>query len=143
MPKRIIGVSTILFLLSSVVYAHGLYLSTEGERLHVAFSDHSPASGAVVTVVDEDGIVIIKDIMDEKGIWTLTKIPEDEPAFIIVEAAGGHLTKVSWQEAIKGTSKGFFDYLIVRITLGIIVLCGSGFIVKFLLNPKSTIPNPK
>ena len=130
---------TMLLFLTSAVYAHGLYLSSEGGKLYASFSDRSPASGAVITVVDEAGIVIVKDTMDEKGVWMLPEIIDDEPAFIIVETAGGHLTKMAWQDAIQGTSKGFFDYFIVRIALGIVVLCGSGFIIKRLLNLKSKI----
>jgi len=133
----------ILFLLSSEVNAHGLYLSSEGGKLHANFSDHSPASGAVVTVVVEDGIVIVRDTMDEKGIWTLPKSLEDVPKFVIVEAPGGHLTRIAWQEVLHGTSKGFFVYLSVRIGIGIAVLCGGGFFIKRLLNPKSQIRNPK
>src|SRR3990167_332137 len=82
---------SIVFLLPSVLNAHGLYLSSKEGQLNAHFSDHSPASGAVVTVVDEDGIVIIRDTMDEKGMWALPKDIEGEPKFIIVEAPGGHL----------------------------------------------------
>ncbi len=140
--KRIF-IFSILFLLPSVADAHGLYLSSEGGKLHANFSDHSPASGAVVTVVDEDGIVIVRNTMDEKGIWPLPKSPEGVPKFIIVEATGGHLTRIVWQEVLHGTSKGFFDYFSVRIAIGIAVLCGGGFFIKRLLNPKSQIRNPK
>jgi len=134
--KRIF-IFSIIFLLPSVADAHGLYLSSEGGKLHANFSDHSPASGAVVTVVDEDGIVIVRDTMDEKGIWPLPKSPEGVPKFVIVEATGGHLTRIAWQEVLHGTSKGFFDYFSVRIAIGIAVLCGGGFFIKRLLNPKS------
>lgn len=134
---------SILFLLPSVADAHGLYLSSEGGKLHANFSDHSPSSGAVVTVMDEEGIVIVRETMDEKGIWTLPKSLEGVPKFIIVEATGGHLTRIAWQEVLHGTSKGFFDYLSVRIAIGIAVLCSGGFFIKRLLNPKFQIRNPK
>lgn len=133
----------ILFLLPSLANAHGLYVSSEGEKLHARFSDYSPASGAVVTVVDKDGIVIVRDIMDEKGIWTVPKILEGEPEFIIVEAPGGHLVRITWQEVLHGTSKGFFDFLIVRIAIGITVLGCGGFLIKRFLNLKTQIKNPK
>src|SRR3990172_4474183 len=127
----------ILISLTSVAYAHGLYLSSKEGRLYAHFSDHSPASGAVVTVVDEDGIEIIRDTMDEKGMWALPKDMEGEPRFVIVEATGGHLTQIAWQEVLQGTSKGFFDYLSIRIAIGVMVLGGGGFFIKHLLNPKS------
>lgn len=132
-------VFSILFLLPSVANAHGLYVSSEGGKLHANFSDRSPASGAVITVVDEDGMIIIRGTMDEKGIWTLPKDIEDEPKFVIVDATGGHLTRIAWQEVLQGTSKGFFDYLSVRIAIGVIVLGGGGFLIKRLLTPKSKI----
>ena len=136
-------VFTILILPPSVANAHGLYLSSKEGSLYVKFSDRSPASGAVVTVVDEDGIVIVRETMDEKGIWTLPKSLEGVPKFIIVEATGGHLTRIAWQEVLHGTTKGFFDYLSIRIAIGVIVLGGSGFMMKRILNPKSQIRNPK
>lgn len=129
----------VLLLVPSLANAHGLYLSSEGGKLHANFSNHSPASGAVVTVVDEDGIVIARDTMDEKGIWTLPKSLEGAPKFVIVEATGGHLTRISWQEVLQGTSKGFFDYFSIRIAIGVAVLVGGGFIMKRLLNLKSKI----
>lgn len=130
-------VFAILFLLPSMANAHGLYVSSEGRKLHANFSDHSPASGAVVTVVDEDGIVIVRDTLDEKGTWILPKNIEGEPKFVIVEAPGGHLTRIAWQEVLRGTAKGFFDYLSVRIAIGIAILIGGSFIIKRLLNLKS------
>ena len=132
-------VFTILILLPSVVNAHGLYLSAKDGLLHANFSDHSPAAGAVVTVVDEDGIVIVKDTLNEEGMWTLPKDIEGEPKFVIVEATGGHLTRIAWQEVLQGTSKGFFDFFSVRIAIGIAVLVGGGLIMKRLLNLKSKI----
>ncbi len=134
---------TILFLLPSVANAHGLYLSSKEGSLYAEFSDRSPASGAVVTVVDEDGIVIVRETLNEKGMWALPKDIEDGPKFVIVEASGGHLTRIAWQEVLHGTSKGFFDYLSVRIAIGVMVLGGSGFMMKRILNPKSKIRNPK
>ncbi len=129
----------ILYFLPSTANAHGLYVSSEGGKLHANFSDHSPAADAVVTVVDEDGIVIIRDIMDKKGIWSLPKDVEGEPIFVIVEAPGGHLTRIAWQEVLYGTSKGFFDYFGVRIAIGIAVLAGGGLLMKRILNLKSKI----
>lgn len=129
----------VLLLVPSLANAHGLYLSSEGGKLHASFSDQSPAAGAVVTVVDEEGIVIVRDTMDEKGIWVLPKDIEDEPKFVIVEVAGGHLTRIAWQEVLQETSKGFFDYFGVRIAIGIAVLVGGGLIMKRLLNLKSKI----
>lgn len=140
--KRIF-IFSVLFLLPSVADAHGLYLSSEGGKLHAKFSDHSTASGVVVTVVDEDGIVIVRDAMDEKGIWTLPKSLGGVPKFIIVEATGGYLTRIAWQEVLHGTAKGFFDYLSVRIAIGVMILGGGGFFIKRLLNPKSEIQNLK
>lgn len=139
----LVFVFTILVLLPSVANAHGLYLSSKDGKLFANFSDRSPASGAMVTVVDEDGIAIIRDTMDEKGMWMLPKDIEGEPKFVIVEATGGHLTRIAWQEVLQGTSKGFFDYLSVRIAIGVIVLGGGGFFIKRLLNPKSQIQNLK
>ena len=136
-------VFTILILLPSVANAHGLYLSSKEGSLYANFSDRSPTAGAVVTVVDEDGIAIIRDTLNEKGMWALPKNIEGEPEFVIVEATGGHLTRIAWQEVLHGTSKGFFDYLSVRIAIGVIVLGGSGFMMKRILNPKSKIRNPK
>ena len=136
-------VFTILILLPSVANAHGLYLSSKEGRLYANFSDRSPASGAVVTVVDEDGIVIVRDTLNEKGMWMLPKDIEGEPKFVIVEASGGHLTRIAWQEVLHGTSKGFFDYFSVRIAIGIAVLCGGGSFIKRLLNQKSKIRNPE
>lgn len=131
----------IIFLVPSVARAHRLYLTSHDGKLFAHFSDHSPASGAVVTVVNDDGIVIVRDTMDEKGMWVLPENPEEEPEFVIVEAPGGHLTRLTWQEVVRGTSQGFFDYFSVRIALGIAVLCGGGFILKRLLNRKSPIQN--
>ena len=136
-------VFTILILLPSVANAHGLYLSSKEGSLYAKFSDRSPASGAVVTVVDEDGIEIVRGAMDEKGVWALPKDIEGEPKFVIVEAPGGHLTRIVWQEILQGTTKGFFDYLSIRIAIGVIVLGGGGFFIKRLLNPKSQIRNPE
>ena len=136
-------VFTILILLPSVANAHGLYLSSKEGRLYANFSDRSPASGAVVTVVDEDGIAIIRDTLNEKGMWALPKNIDDEPKCVIVEATGGHLTRIAWQEVLHGTSKGFFDYLSVRVAIGVMVLSSSGFFIKRLLNPKSQIHKPK
>ncbi len=132
----------IISLVPSVARAHGLYLTSHDGKLFAHFSDHSPASGAVVTVVNDDGIVIVRDTMDEKGMWALPENFEEEPKFVIVEAPGGHLTRLAWQEVVRGTSKGFFDRFSVRVTLGIAVLCGGGFILKRFLNPKSQIGNP-
>ena len=136
-------VFTILILLPSVANAHGLYLSSKEGSLYANFSDRSPAAGAVVTVVDADGIAIIRDTLNEKGMWALPKDIEGEPKFVIVEASGGHLTRIAWQEVLHGTSKGFFDYLSVRIAIGVMVLGGGGFFIKRLLNPKSQIHKPK
>jgi hypothetical protein len=93
----------------------------------------------VVTVVDEDGIVIVRNILNEKGMWPLPKDIDGEPKFVIIEAPGGHLTRIEWQEVLHGTSKDFFDYLSVLIAIGVIVLGGGGFFLKRLLNPKSKI----
>ena len=139
----LVFVFIIFILLPSVANAHGLYLSSKEEKLHANFSDHSPAAGAVVTVVDEDGIAIIRDTLNEKGMWALPKNIEGEPKFVIVEASGGHLTRIAWQEVLHGTSKGFFDYLSVRIAIGVMVLGGGSFFIKRLLNPKSKIRNPQ
>ncbi|NUO10286.1 MAG: hypothetical protein HUU08_16780 [Candidatus Brocadia sp.] len=132
-------VFTILILSPSLANAHGLYVSSDAGELHANFSDHSPASGAVVSIVDEDGIAIIRGTMDEKGIWTLPKDIEGEPKFVVVEAPGGHLTRITWQEVLQGTSKDFFDYFGVRIAIGVAILAGSGLIMKRLLNRKSKI----
>ena len=113
------------------------------ESLYARFSDRSPASGAVVTVVDEDGIAIVRDTLNEKGMWVLPKNIEGEPKFVIVEAPGGHLTRIAWQDVLHETSKGFFDYLSVRIAIGVMVLGGGGFFIKRLLTPKSKIRNPQ
>lgn len=134
---------SILFLLPSVVNAHGLYLSSKEGQLHANFNDRSPASGAVVTVVDEDGIAIVRETLNEKGMWALPKNIEGEPKFVIVEASGGHLTRIAWQEVLHETSKGFFDYLSVRIAIGAMVLGGGGFFIKRLLTPKSQIQKLK
>ncbi len=136
-------VFTILILLPSVANAHGHYLSSKEGSLYAKFSDRSPASGAVVTVVDEDGIAIVRDTLNEKGMWTLPKDIEGEPKFVIVEAPGGHLTRIAWQEVLHGTSKGFFDYLSVRIAIGVVVLSSGSLLIKRLLNPKSQIQNLK
>ena len=133
----------ILISLTSVAYAHGLYLSSKEGRLYAHFSDHSPASGAVVTVVDEDGIEIIRDTVDEKGMWTLPNNIEGKPKFVIVEATGGHLTRIAWQNVLHETAKGFFDYLSVRIAIGVVVLSSGSLLIKRLLNPKSKIRNPQ
>lgn len=93
--------------------------------------------------MDEDGIVIVRNTMDEKGMWALPKVIEGEPKFVIVEAPGGHLTRIAWQEVLHNTTKGFFDYLSIRIAIGVIVLGGGGFFIKRLLNPKSQIRNPE
>lgn len=130
-------ISSLLFLLPFVANAHGLYVSSEGGKLHANFSDHSPASGAVVTVVDENGIILARDILNENGMWTLPKDIKGEPEFVIVEAPGGHLTQIAWQEVFHGTTKGFFDYFGIRITIGIAVLAGGGLIIRHLLNLKS------
>ncbi|TVL99109.1 MAG: hypothetical protein CV087_19375 [Candidatus Brocadia sp. WS118] len=143
MKKWCVFLLFIISLVPSVARAHGLYLTSQDGKLFAHFSDRSPASGAVVTVVNDDGIVIVRDTMDEKGTWVLPEILEEEPKFVIVEAPGGHLTRLTWQEVVRGTTKGFFDLLSVRIVLGITVLCGGGFIFKRLLNPKSQIGNPK
>lgn len=119
-----------ILLLTAEAYAHGLYLSSEGGKLYASFSDRSPASNSVVTVVDEDGIVIVRDTMDEKGIWILPESLKGEPKFVIVEVPGGHLARIAWQEVLQGTSKGFFDYFGVRIAIGVAVLCGSGFMAR-------------
>lgn len=138
--KRILFCSfMMLLLLTSEVYAHGLYLSAEGGRLHANFSDHSPASGAVVIVVDDDGIELIRDTLDEKGIWTLPENIAGMPKVVIVEAPGGHLARITWQEALRGTTRGFFDSLGVRIAIGTASLIGGGFLLKRLLIRKSNI----
>lgn len=93
--------------------------------------------------MDEDGIVIVRDTLDEKGVWALPKDTEGEPKFVIVEASGGHLTRIAWQEVLHGTPKGFLSYFSVRIAIGVIILGGGGFLIKRLLNPKSKILNPK
>lgn len=139
----LVFVFTIFILLPSVASAHGLYLSSKDGKLFANFSDRSPASGAVVSVVDEDGIEIIRDTLNEKGMWTLPKDIEGEPKFVIVEAPGGHLTQIAWQEVLHETSKGFFDYLSVRIAIGVVVLSGGGFFIKRLLTSKSKIRNPQ
>ncbi|KAB2835003.1 MAG: hypothetical protein F9K48_05180 [Candidatus Brocadia sp.] len=142
MKKWYLFLLCISSLFPSIARAHGLYLTSHDGKLFAHFSDHSPASGAVVTVVDEEGIVIIRDTMDEKGTWALPENFEEAPKFVIVEAPGGHLTRLAWQEVVRGTSQGFFDHLSVRIALGIAVLCGGGFILRQLLNPKSQVGNP-
>lgn len=139
---RIVIFITIL-LLPFVSHAHGLYVSSKEGQLLASFSDRSPASGAVVTVVDEDGIAIVRGALNEKGMWTLPKDIEGSPKFIIVEASGGHRTRIAWQEILHGTPKGLFDYLSVRIAIGIIILGGGGFIIKRILIPKSQIRNSK
>ena len=106
--KRIF-IFSILFLLPSVVNAHGLYLSAKDGLLHANFSDRSPASGAIVSVVDEDGLAIFRDKMDEKGAWTLPKSLSVTPKFIVVEATGGHLTHPnSLARGFKGNFKRIF-----------------------------------
>ena len=47
------------------------------------------------------------------------KIIEGEPKFVIVEASGGHLTRIAWQEVLHGTSKGSLTTLGVRIAIGL------------------------
>lgn len=138
---KIVYLSLLCFfsLFPSMASAHGLYLTSKDGKLFASFSDHSPASGAVVTVVDDDGIVIVRDTMDEKGAWALPVHLDEKPKFVIVEAPGGHLTRIAWQEVLQGTPKGIFDYLIVRIAIGVAVLGGGGLIMKRLLNPKSKI----
>ena len=138
-----IFIFNMLLLLPSVSHAHGLYVSSKEGQLLASFSDRSPASGAVVTVVDGDGVVIVRDTLNEKGMWALPKNIEGEPKFVIVEASGGHLTRIAWQEVLHETTKGVFDYLSVRIAIGVIILGGGGFIIKRLLIPKSQIRNPK
>lgn len=137
MRNYFIFIFCILFLLPSMVNAHGLYLSTKGRQLKAYFSDGSPASNAAVTIVDDNGLVIMRDKTDEKGNCLLPDRLDYPPHLIIVEAPGGHRTKITWQAAIEGTNHGVFDSLIVRLIVGIFVLAGSGFVIKRLINPKS------
>ncbi|WP_157820606.1 hypothetical protein [Candidatus Kuenenia stuttgartiensis] len=36
--------------------------------MYASYSDHTPASGAKVVLVDANGVIILQDKMDEKGI---------------------------------------------------------------------------
>ena len=121
-----IFIFNILLLLPSVSNAHGLYVSSKEGQLHASFSDHSPASGAVVTVVDEDGIVIVRDTMDEKGMWMLPKDIEGEPKFVVSRRQAGTLPELPGKKFYR-TPKAF-DYLSVRIAIGVMILGGGAFL---------------
>lgn len=136
---KIINIFITLLFFPALVYAHGLFVSSDGKKLHASFDDQSPASGAVVCVVGEDGIVIIRDTLDEKGTWVLPKDVDGVPKLVIVEAPGGHRTQIAWSEVSRGTSKRFFDYFSIRIAMGIVILLGSGIILKRLLKLKFKI----
>lgn len=129
----------IIFLLPSIVSAHGLYVSSKDGQLHAYFSNGSPASNAIVKIVDDNGLVILHDNMDENGNWSLPDKLDYPPHLIIVEAPGGHRTQITWQEAIEGTKRGVFNSLIVRLIMGIFALLGGGFVIKSLIKLKSKI----
>lgn len=133
----------IFSLFPSAAIAHGLYLTSKDGKIFAHFSDHSPAAHAAVCIVDEDGIEILRETLDEKGSWQLPDSFNNIPHMIIVEATGGHRTYITWEEAVQGTSRKFFNNLIIRAALGVVVLCCSGFLIKRFLNPRSKISNPK
>ncbi|MGQ3685838.1 MAG: hypothetical protein ACUBOA_12665 [Candidatus Loosdrechtia sp.] len=120
----------ILFICSEAI-AHGLYLASREGKLHAYFSDKSPASNAVLIVVDMDGIEILRDTLDERGNWIIPQQDiDDEPYMVVVEAGGGHRAQLTWQEALQGTANGFFDNFIVRIIAGIAIIFGIIFVTK-------------
>lgn len=133
----IVFVFCFLFLLSSSASAHGLYISSKDGQLHAYFNSGSPASNAIVKIVDDSGLVILNDNMDENGNWSLPDKFDYPPHLIVVETPGGHRTQIIWQKAIENTRHGVFDSLIVQLILGISVLVGSGFGIKCLISPKS------
>jgi len=126
----------VVFLLAENLYAHGLFLDIKNGQLHAYYSGNSPANEATVTVVNQQGIIILQDKTDENGICKLPENLESPPELIIVEAPGGHRTQIKWREVLEERHKGLFDFLIIRIALGIIVLAGSGFILKHILIKK-------
>lgn len=131
-----IFISCINLLLPSIANSHGLYLSSKKGVLHAYFSDGSPASGAIVKVVDNDGIIILNDKMDNEGCWKFPSDTDLSPKLIIVDAPGGHHTQIAWEEAVKGAAEAGHYSLTLRLLLGVFILIGAVFMIKRFINIK-------
>lgn len=139
---------TIIFciniLVPSIANSHGLYLASKNGGLHAYFDDGSPASGAIIKVVDNDGIIILNDKMDNEGYWKFPSLynnhgqadHDHSPELIIVEATGGHRSQITWEEALKRTPETDHYPLAMRLLLGVFILIGVVFIIKRFINIK-------
>lgn len=101
--------------------------------MYASYSDHTPASGAEVVLVDANGVIILQDKMDEKGVWKLPENLETIPHLIIVDDSGGHRAMITWEEFLKERPKGLFDLLSMRVFIGVIFIIGSGYGIQRLL----------
>ena len=115
------------------VHAHGLSLFSKGEGLYASYSDHSPAGNAEVILADENGVIILEDKTDGKGVWKLPEVMEVIPYVIIVEAPGGHRAKITWEEFLEQRPKRLFDLLSIRVFIGVVFILGSGYGIQRLL----------
>lgn len=106
--------------------------------MYASYSDHTPASGAEVVVVDANGVIILQGKMDEEGMWKLPENLETIPHLIIVEDSGGHRAMITWEEFLKERPKGLFDLLSIRVAIGVVFIIGGGYAIQRFLLKKRT-----
>lgn len=106
--------------------------------MYASYSDHTPASGAKVVLVDANGVIILQDKMDEKGMWRLPENLETIPYLIIVDDSGGHRAMITWEEFLKERPKGLLDILSIRVAIGVVFIIGSGYAIQRFLFKKRT-----
>ncbi|MDR4509704.1 MAG: hypothetical protein MRJ65_15980 [Candidatus Brocadiaceae bacterium] len=123
----------VLFCLPAGSDAHSLYLSAEDGQLHAYYTENAPVSHAEVTVVDENGLVILQDKTNGEGLWLLPMHLTGSPRLIVVTTPDGHRAQIAWRKALEGTSQVFFDLLIVRLGFGILIIGGTTFLLKRFL----------
>lgn len=128
----------IFFSAPLAVYAHGLSLFSQEKTLYASYSDHTPASGVEVVLADANGVIILQDKMDEKGVWKLPENLETIPHLIIVEDSGGHRAMITWEEFLKERPKGLFDILSIRVAIGVVFIIGGGYAIQRFLLKKRT-----
>ncbi|WP_347275291.1 hypothetical protein [Candidatus Kuenenia sp.] len=106
--------------------------------MYASYSDHIPASGAEVVLVNANGVIILQDKMDEKGVWKLPENLETIPQLIIVDDSVGHRAMITWEEFLKERPKGLFDLLSIRVAIGVVCIIGGGYAIQRFLLKKRT-----
>lgn len=105
LTKKISLFSIIFLMVSSIAYAHTLYMSVDDNEdgtvlVTGMFSTGATAAGLEFRLEDKNEKVILKGKMDEYGEFTFKK-PDVNPYFIIVDGGPGHKVKEEGPEKNK------------------------------------------